>query len=459
MNTKINVDTQNMPPQLSVQHFDHWIYRFARLGQNFDFDDISALVPTLTVSFSAKRKKKTYGFFSVPEAKERIRDLFPPKAELREWLEDRLASIVTRQDLWNNMEDLAYSPNDLFPYDGSEILERIREIASAVQFPQWVLGKYFPDRREIVLYTNNILCTREKKTVEQAFEEVFAHELFHAYHYFYLHNQNNEVKDADILSRTDQTRKVVLESLAAYYENAYCEEYNIPTDLWNVWCDNRPAIYPYAGAKYIQNKREFKEILEISSDLDAALRKLLFKGKEGTRQFYMVKNGAISEENVGIRPTKTPSDADMYNTAAVRVHCMEQLHATCSRWSSCYFNTEKMREYFKRHGEEIGSKMRIVCQAEGKRINIYLEGNAKQGVSPALDLLRADSGIKALCNSDRSGKKFTCIISRVKVIGLDELKDAAGDPLPFSAVAPTIDANLQQFQTKLTMLESILDRL
>lgn len=450
MNAKINVNTQNMPPYLSEGLIGRWV-------ENFFMGDVSPLAPKLHVTFSMEEKVEEYGILSLEEAKEEIKNLFP-KEEIKKWLEECLSPIETKEELWESAEMLAYCPKNLFEveYDGKAVFERIQEIASSVKFTSLCLGEYRHASRTIVLYTSSIVSTCCGKTEEQAFEEVFAHELFHAYHYFDLHHRGG---DEDILFRTDATWRVVLESLASYYENAYCKRYKISTDLWAVWGRNEPAIYPYAGAKYIRDEREFKEIFEASFDLDAALRKLLFKDRKGCKQFYMVKNGAILEERVIIRPVKAPSFMEGYINAVCN-HCREQLNAEFSQRSTRYFNTEKMREYFRRHGEEIESKMRIVCQNEGKRVNIYLEMHGEQGVSPALDLLRADSRIKALCNSDRSGKKFTCVISRVKVIGLNELADAAGNPRPFSGVVEnTINSNLQPFREKLFELENILDSL
>ncbi len=460
----LKVDTANMPSCLSAQHFDDWIGRFARLGQRFGFVGISALLPTLTVRFSTEEKRETYGVYSLEEAKEEIRSLFPRKREIQAWLKECLPSIETKEDLWESAETLAYQPKKLFDaeYDGEAVYALIREIASAMKFSALRLGEYRHTQREIVLYTNSILQTRKNKTAEQAFEEVFAHELFHAYHSFYLHDLQNDIKDEDILSRRDQTREVVLESLASYYENLYCMRHNIPNDLRDVWVRNMPAIYPYAGAYYIQDDREFEGILQCSSDLDAALRKLLFRSDAGRRQFYMIKNGNAAEkikEGMTIIPKGIRSCPKGCIDAVIE-YCREKLNAEpSSSRSILYFYTDKMRAFFARHGEEIGSKLRIVCQRENDRIVIYLETKGKPHTSVALDLLRANGNFMAQYGSGRPGKEFSTLISRVKVIGLDELTDGAGRLRPLAAVAPAIDLNLRQFERKLFILENLLDAL
>lgn len=456
----LKVDPANMPSCLTAQQFDDWIKRFARVGRNFCFVDISALIPTLTVRFSAEEKKKTYGVFSMQEAKEEIRTLFPRDEGVRERLEGLLAEIETREQLWNNAEGLAYRSRLGEDFDARSVYARIREIASATKFSHVILGEYFHGRREIVLYANSILQTVKNRTAEQAFEEVFAHELFHAYHYFYLHDLQNDIKDADILSRTDKTCEVAMESLASYYENAYCEEYRFPVDLRDVWYKNEPAIYPYAGAKYIQNDREFEEILRCSSDLDAALRKLLFKSDEGRRQFYMIKNGDVAKKIKEGKTTPLNKKAPCPKSCidAVIEYCREKLNATVPNRGIHYFVTQKMCAFFARHGEEIGAKLRIVCEKEEGNIVIFLDMKGKDRTSPVLELLCSDKRFRAFCERERTADSFR-VTRRVTVIDVDALTDEAGRPRPLSDVAQTIDANLQEFQKLLSAFENILDSL
>lgn len=436
MNGKINVNPKNLPPYLSEQLFDRWV-------DNFLLGNASTLAPQLHVVFSPKEKKDVYGVLSLEEAKERIGALAPLKEGTKKDFEGILSTIETKEDLLEMAGCLAKC---LAPENENEretISERIKEIAAIVKFCVLRLGEYCHGKREIVLYTNSILRTCYGKTNEQAFEEVFAHELFHAYHFFYLHGGG---KDGDILCRTDETKRVVLESLASYYEAEYCKTYRIPTDLARLWKREEAAIYPYAGAKYIDSSAKFEEIFKSSSDLDGALRTLLCKDEEGREQFYKIKNGyqgGICEKKASV--------------VSVTEYCRASLGAEFSTGPK-YFITKKMCEFFARHGEEIGDKMRIVCQEEDGKIALFLDIKGTQRSSAALDLLCSDSGFRVFCPKERTADSFRAI-RRTIVIGLDEWKNAAGAPRPFSAVVSMIDANLQPFRDKLFELETLLDTL
>ena len=99
---------------------------------------------------------------------------------------------------------------------------------------------------EIVLYVLSIeeYARKNKLSAPEVFEEVFIHELFHAYHY-------ND-KDEELLERNDYTSKVVKESLASFFECFYCyvnkiSNYKLVTDSWKA---NNVYRYPYSGAKH-----------------------------------------------------------------------------------------------------------------------------------------------------------------------------------------------------------------
>lgn len=253
-------------------------------------------IPTVNVEFSNKIKRDVYGHITMNGAKKQLQRLCPSEGDAKAQFEDLLATINTREDIRDKAEDLAYIPTRFGgseKYDGREIFEKIRKLADAVKFQTLRLGEYRPKEHTIVLYFASIerSCGRQK-TISQAFEEVFVHELFHAYHFCWA---QADPDGDDFALRTDATRDVVLESLASYFENMYCKRNDIPTDIEDVWQQNEPSIYPYAGAKYIQNDAHFENIVNCSSDLDEALREILFYDYDngGREQFYHIKNGDI----------------------------------------------------------------------------------------------------------------------------------------------------------------------
>ncbi len=173
-------------------------------------------------------------------------------------------------------------------YDAYDVHNCIKEIASSVKLYWLRLGEYCYATHEIVLYTKSIESKCEHNTEYlKVFEKTFAHELFHFWHYYLLYLNS---KDGDILNRTDATAKVIIESLASYFEYSYCQCHEIPFDSYAMWFRYEASFFPYAGAKCIGNKEQFYNIFKLSSDFDAALRKLFSKNNEDCEQFYKIKN-------------------------------------------------------------------------------------------------------------------------------------------------------------------------
>lgn len=166
------------------------------------------------------------------------------------------------------------------------IIDSILNKTVSDEHKAYIAGEYVHDlfSLRIVLYNNVIdRSVNSGKTIVQAYEEVFVHELFHALHYEYAAKVSEEIE-----KRKDYTSKVVKESLAAYFEFMYCIEHNISTDIDGDWKAFEPDVYPYSGARCINAWDEFNDVLSASySDMDIALRKL-FNSKLSL--FYDVKN-------------------------------------------------------------------------------------------------------------------------------------------------------------------------
>ena len=154
----------------------------------------------------------------------------------------------------------------------------------------YVLGQYFDYCKKIVLYKEAIKkCCNNQFGIKSMYDATFAHELFHAYHYF--HSCGHEIE-----RRTDYTSKVVKESLAAFFEYYYCKQKSIPTDIDIDWQDNPVSVYPYSGAKYLmpynhdisEGSPLFTKVLnESRNNFDNALRTLFSTNED---DFYAVKN-------------------------------------------------------------------------------------------------------------------------------------------------------------------------
>ena len=169
-----------------------------------------------------------------------------------------------------------------------EIIRRIKDIMKNPKYygKSYMLGKYDHGKRRITLYHKSIAkyANDAGRPVEDEYQAVYFHELFHAYHHLCGDKISRELS-----SRGDYTAEVVKESLAAYFESCYDPAYDR-----SAWFINSPANWPYAGARYITDKLFFAEIFLMSlTDLDAALRKLLGYDPD---EFYDVKNAKCIEK-------------------------------------------------------------------------------------------------------------------------------------------------------------------
>ncbi len=156
----------------------------------------------------------------------------------------------------------------------------------------YVLGEFDHVLKRIYLFEKAI-NPNGTNAANLLFQEVFAHEMFHAYHYFACEYASNNSNFQELCEREDYTSKVVKESLAAFFEMYYCSRYTIPTDIDSDWQKNPVYVYPYSGAKYLSlsGNRASKLFLDVFDasllDTDKALRSLLEANMD---VFYRVKN-------------------------------------------------------------------------------------------------------------------------------------------------------------------------
>lgn len=282
----------SLPSYLSARNFNEWYTKISTTAKN-----IGLSVPVsddLMISFSDTEKTRIFGSLSVEEAKNKIRERW----NISERANDLLDGLQNPEDFHESQlasplaEEISAANRDR-----KETYESVRaqleDIFDMVAFKQLILGEYIHPQI-IVLYTKNIENTQqapgEKRTLEQIYEEVFAHEMFHAYHY------QNEPEE--LVERMDYTSRVVKESLAAAFEWAYCVESKIPKadDLRYYWDRYSVITYPYSGAKHLLqpvphkamvclDKTTFCDVFHTSLvDMDRALRMLV------SDEFYRIKN-------------------------------------------------------------------------------------------------------------------------------------------------------------------------
>ena len=128
-----------------------------------------------------------------------------------------------------------------------------------------VQGMYLPDERKIVIYGCESLQDVEKRCF------CFGHECFHAYHFHELEKKTGDVHFDGCPCKV----KIVVESLAAYYELKTAEACG-DTEYRDRRIDElrkyHVFLFPYSGALQIFNDDHFHQIFRASVDqsIDAA---------------------------------------------------------------------------------------------------------------------------------------------------------------------------------------------
>lgn len=264
---------KGLPSYLNPSLFNKWLDKFnAAIKAMFDFGPFNE---DIYVIFSDKHKTKTAGSYSIDEIKKLIQSLWKANKEV----EDILSGVNEYVDYLEIAEKLAGRIAELNDVSYDDVRDTIDGWFDQISYTYNVLGQYL-FKGEIVLYVKNIEASLESNTLEQAFEEVFIHELFHAYHY------RND--DTELLCRNDYTKEVVLESLASFFEVEYCKKYNIYNyySIQKSWFMHPLFSYPYSGAKDVHDYSRFVNIFNESLvDADIALRNLV-----SLDEFYKIKN-------------------------------------------------------------------------------------------------------------------------------------------------------------------------
>ena len=275
----------NMPTSITKRDIQKWIDSFCSFAEKYLQLTVSDFSWNLVLVFSDDVKRLPYNLKTIDEAKEE----FKKKYNIDK---NDLKKVSSLKEL-NGLADKIFSDNARIQGEEwySEIKNDIEDILNSTidiksKYGSYIAGEYYHSElygSKVILY-NKVIAKEASasKTLEKAYREVFIHEFFHAFHYYYSNNKRKE----EIIYRNDYTSNVIKESLASYFEFNYCSAQHIYTDIQYDWKHNEPAVYPYSGAKYIIDWNNFLQLLNSSIiDMDATLRLLLPVDK-----FYDVKN-------------------------------------------------------------------------------------------------------------------------------------------------------------------------
>ena len=301
----------NIPSDLTQQDVDRWIGKIeqslnaifgSRFLSNF-IDELRYAYDGYTLEFSNDEPPLEEDEpITLSEAKADLLNILatrPDNAEGDEFIKDLIQRIEEAETAGQLHECASAIAESCASSRGDypRIMEAIedllgRTIAVGQSNRLFTLGCYFHDKKKIVLYVKAISPNGTAAGLP-LFEEVFAHETFHAYHYYACEHASQDPFFQELPCRKDYTSRVVKESLAAFFEFYYCGRNGIATDIDMDWRRNEVTSYPYSGARYLSLpgsgvSASPLDVFEASlRDADKALRLLLEADMDA---FYDVKN-------------------------------------------------------------------------------------------------------------------------------------------------------------------------
>ena len=224
------MDVINIPSFLDEGTLHFWEVKAINILDSFSYGSLSDLMEanrkkkksedegekkSLVIEFSDEEPKAHQGFLSSEIAKAILKKRWPNLPE------DRMEYL----SLQGSKESIIVGLRDILPpvvgMPRKEVEAELKRLLPEGIYCKkesnvYVLGEYLYPEKRIVLYNKAIERSKEEsKTMEQCYEEVFAHEFFHALHYVLSGNSE------EMSNRKDYTAKVVKEALAAWFEAYY----------------------------------------------------------------------------------------------------------------------------------------------------------------------------------------------------------------------------------------------
>lgn len=142
----------------------------------------------------------------------------------------------------------------LSPFD----IDKVRRIIDAFKerdFVSLILGRYYHQKRMVVLYKQNIIDTAIDNDIYSNMKRVLAHEMFHAIHH-YLFDGAKQVRSK---FGKNGHGSIVKEGLARLIEYNYCKDTlntklaaKYCSELEESWNNHFFEAYPYSAAKYLE---------------------------------------------------------------------------------------------------------------------------------------------------------------------------------------------------------------
>ena len=322
----------NMPNGIVKEDISKWGYNTNKFLVEFDPSwniDINNGNILKNINFSNEIIYKKYGEYTYEEIKTIILD----KWSIDEEIVDEIINNIKKnfdKNLYGSLErltsEICKQFKDNYEENYKNIFKELEELFQNVGLIDVILGEFNNYNKTITLYNKAIEDYASSLGIDYkiVMEQVFIHELFHAFHY--------KDNDEELVERRDYTSKVIKESLARCFEVDYF--LNIKLTLndkkMNDSCDkiiesikeswNKYPVYnyPYSGVRYIfKCSKKGENVIEVIkslftlslTDMDNALRKLF---KYDINLFYRIKN-KVNTKKVYIKKPNNRKDNTKYD--------------------------------------------------------------------------------------------------------------------------------------------------
>ena len=277
-----------------IDHFASIIKPFCNLPQSFHDNLMTYIFDNIEIEFSDEPKKSPYkkSKYSIEKLKKILLQKWP---RIVDWANiDRCTS---RKELKSVFKEIVDNIADAYGSTKDEVQNFFDAIFNEMGDAEYVcLGEYndgdIDGEKKIIIYLDNIISSNYDPVSH--FFDVFAHEAFHAIHYWLFTDSPTFILDAGMTKCNDYTANVVFESLSTYFELSFdkkCQDEDLKIITDNLIYDlNDDTVinYPYCGALEIRDNEHFYNVLKLSlSNMDGALRELLSSSMD---DYYSIKN-------------------------------------------------------------------------------------------------------------------------------------------------------------------------
>ena len=206
----------------------------------------------IKIKFTNTRQYKVYGNYSKQDIEKIIDKYVNQNPNLPPHITQslhKISSLFASNDvpIQYLIEELKNSIKEFKSHLSSKELKGLDNIIATIKQPKFIqeiLGT-FSHNFTITLHIESIFDHSIKFNVPftHALLEVFAHELFHAFHFLKVDNIKNWTSISPI----------ILESFASYFEYLFCKDRGIYVfNLERDWQKYDMYTYPYSGARFIK---------------------------------------------------------------------------------------------------------------------------------------------------------------------------------------------------------------